>query len=309
MDRRVLVAAIVAILLLAGCQARQPVKDSGFVVEYRTGSEGLQLNFVDRLPPTRLYDTEDFNGLVEVRNKGAGAVGTAGDRVYLYGFDPRIITGIPSTGVQIPGIEGKTQFNLDGGYDTVGFKGVIRRITGERYPVTLFASACYGYDTQATGNVCVDPDPFSASLRPKVCTPTNVGLGTQGAPVAVTSIEVEPRPQKAAFRIVVQNVGGGTPFRFGGEYLQKCSPYAQFGLEYNEEGYVRLDDVLLGEQSIKATCRPLDNGHVRLDSGRGVVYCEAAVSGTSAYTTPITVKLRYGYRSIISKTFEVVKTP
>lgn len=300
---------LVLMVFLASCQpgAQKGVEKDTFQPDFRSGSSGLRMNFVTNHPPIRLFDTEEFSTLIEIFNEGAFEVGGPGDRIYLSGFDNRIITGIPTTGKQIPKIEGKSSVNLKGGQDLIDFTGVLQRIIPERVPQTILATTCYTYETVANANVCIDPDPFAPTLKTKICTPAPVGLGSQGAPVSVTQVQIDARRGKTIFGITVQNVGGGEPFRFGGEYLQKCSPYDQTGLKFRDVDYILLSDVLVGGQSIKGSCRPLDQGHVRLDNGVGTVYCEMATSGTNAYTTPITLVLRYGYRTTIQKDISIVK--
>lgn len=305
--RKILLLMVVMIFLASCTPAGQQPTKEGFQPEFRTGSSGMRLNFVTNNPPIKIFDTEEFSALIEVFNEGAFDVGGPGDKIYLSGFDNRIITGTPTTGKPIPKIEGKSAINSRGGQDLIDFQGKIQQIIPERVPQTVLATACYTYETVASGNVCIDPDPNTPSLRRKVCTPAPIGLGSQGAPVAVTNVELDARRGKTGFRITVQNVGGGDVFRFGGEFLQKCNPYDPTGLKFREVDYVMLADVLVGGQSIRGTCRPLDQTHIRLDNGIGTVYCELLTTGSNAFTSPITVVLRYGYRTTIQKDIAILK--
>ncbi len=294
------------LILLTACQTTK--KQAGSVFDYRTGSEGLQIQFVPNLPPSTLYETEDLNVMLDVYNVGASKIGGSGDRIYLSGFDPRIITGIPSTGMQIPSIEGKSQYNSQGDFDRVSFNGVISRLQGDMYPAPLLATACYEYTTIASSTVCVDPDPFGTGVRTKVCTPTSLGMGSQGGPVAVSNIEVDARPGKTAFRIHVSNVGGGDVFKLSSSTLARCNPYDSKGLSYDELDYVQLADVQVGGTSIRQSCKPLDNGDIPLRSGSGTVYCEYGTNGNNAYVTPITVTLNYAYRQQTRRDVQIYKT-
>lgn len=299
--------SLLLIVLLAGCAQRGKDKEA-FFREYRTGTQGLSINFVQNLPPPRIYDTEEFNAMIEVFNKGAFEVGGPGDRIYISGYDPTIITGIPTTGAQIPKIEGKTQFTPEGAMDTITFKGTISRLLTDKVPVRLLTTACYGYETLASANVCIDPQPFGPTVRQKVCTAQSVATGSQGAPIAVTNVQLEPRPGATGFKITVSNSGGGDVFRYGAQYLQKCSPYDQKGLELDEIDYVLLADVAVSGVSIKNSCKPLDNGHIRLSGGQGSIYCQLTnIRGSTAYITPITITLKYGYRNVLFKDFEIFK--
>lgn len=301
--------AVFVLLLITACSSGGEVTQKGAVTtDFRVGSEGVRISFVPGVPADRLFDNEEFNALLDVENRGAYDVGQAGDRVYLTGFDNRVITGIPATGVPIPPLEGKNQFNPVGSKDTVTFKGNIGKITGDIIPQSLLATACYRYQTEATTNVCIDPDPFSPGVRTKVCEPGSVSLGTQGAPIAVDRIDVEPRRGKTGFRISIANVGTGTAFRNDASALGRCNP--QERMQFNEVDFVEVTDVKVGGVSIRSSCRPLDRGHVRLDSsgGQGQFHCELTTSGSATFLSPITVTLTYGYRDSVQQPITIIST-
>jgi len=292
---------VLLLVLLIGCTARTGTREP--IENWRVGSEGVRMLIVPNLPPPRIYDDQELNVLVELENMGAHDVGTAGDAVYLSGFDPNIITGIPTTGIQMPFMEGKTQFG-PGGLGTVSFEGTIRPLAFRgvnKYDPRLLVTSCYGYRTIAADSVCIDPDPFTTERTDKVCIPTGVAMGgSQGAPVAVSNVQVEPSPGRTRFQIMVTNVGVGDVFKPGAVYLQKCNPYAPQGLEYTDVNYVKVEDVSISGVSILPSCKPLESGLLRLTNGRGVMYCELAnIASSTAYTTPLTVQVSYNYRETL----------
>ena len=71
---------------------------------------------------------------------------------------------------------------------------------------------------------------------------------------------------------------------------------------------MELADVYVSGTSIKPTCKPLDDNHIRLTGGSGSAFCEFMTRGQDAYTTPITVTLRYGYRNTLFKDFQIVSS-
>ncbi len=303
-------AAILILLFLPACAMQGQKKEQElYGPEYRQGVQGLRMSFVQNLPPARLFDSEPFVAVVQVENMGAFTVGGPGDKVYLSGFDPTIITGITEWGKDIPLLEGKSQFVPTGSVDTIDFRGSMAPLRSrniDKYPLRLLATACYEYETTATANVCIDPNPYETGMTRKICTPAPVSLGGgQGAPIAVTLVEMDASPGRTRFKIHIQNAGAGDVFRYGGEYLNKCSPFTP-ALAFDEIDYVELVDVMVSGMSIKPTCKPLDNNHIRLSSGRGVAFCEFTPRGSDAYTTPMTVTLRYGYRNTIFKDVQIV---
>jgi hypothetical protein len=177
----------------------------------------------------------------------------------------------------------------------------------DKYPVKILATACYEYETIAGANICIDPNPYALTATQKVCTPTSVGLREgQGAPIAVTNVGIEPSPGITRLKIDISNVGGGEVFKPGIDSLQRCSPYSS-GIDiFDEIDYVQVYDVSLPGYSIISTCRPLDQGHLRLIKGRGTIYCEINTAGQATYMTQLTIKLAYGYRNIIFKDIELL---
>lgn len=302
-----------AIAAVTGCSSGYDSGSIGGNEDFRSGSQGLTMSFMPNTPPSKIFDDMTFNAILEVRNQGAYDIkGSA--YIYLSGFDSNILTGISASGVPINDLEGKSLYNSEGGYDTISFTGQFRDLESkgvDYYDTPIMATACYRYETWAQPSVCIDPDPFSTTKEKKVCSASNVeGLkGSQGAPVAVTGVAVEPSPGKSRFKITVSNVGGGAVIRDGASFLSKCSPYSLSKLEYNDVDYVKLVSVRVGDKTITGTCKPLDNQHIRLNSGSGYAWCELDGISGSNYKTPMTIQLAYNYRSTVQKDIRVVQSP
>lgn len=302
---------ILCLLFLSACQLQsglQP-KDSQMFSQ-RSGSEGLRINFLENLPPQQLFDNEEFNAVIQVENQGSSDVGGAGDKIYLSGFDQSIITGISNFGMSVPRLRGKDLFTQNIDVELVSFKGGINLLKNKglnQFNTPLMLTTCYEYTTLASPQICVDPNPLAPSLKPKVCTAQTVGAGTQGAPIAVSSVDVLPSPGNTKFKIYVQNVGGGRVLRSGMSALSECSPFFPNTQQlFKDVDYVEVQDVIVSDVSIKNSCRPLDDNHLRLQNGQGVFYCEFnRIRGTSAYPTPLIVKLRYNYQTTLLKNLNI----
>ena len=299
----------VLVVLLSCTQFNQGTEKKEPTTGYRTGSQGLLLTFLPNLPPPRVFDRDPFNVVIQVENIGTGRVGNGLDRLYISGFDHNIITGIGTDGLPLPLLEGRTQYINRGGVDALTFKGTTRSLTEKRvdkYQPMILATTCYNYETVASAQVCIDPDPYAPTSTARVCTPTAVGTGSQGAPVAVTNVLVNAAPGRTRFTINIQNVGGGSVFRNGNQYLAKCSQYNP-GLAFDELDFVQVSDIIISGSSIKSSCKPLDaSGHLRLTSGNGQIFCELdAPQGQTPYLTPLNIVLKYGYRQTIAKQVEI----
>ena len=300
-------------LIVSGCDSFGGSGDRGANVNYRTGSQGLTMSFMTNMPPSNIYDDEPFNVLMKVQNSGAEDIRTGSNsRLFLSGFDPNLITGISTSGEDIGDLDGKSMYIPQGEYTLIEFSGTVADLDSrniDRYPFNLMATLCYNYKTIAEPNVCLDSDPFSTTIRTKACNANlNPSVSTQGAPIAVTSINVEPMRGRVKFDIHISNVGGGTVFRQGYSYLDRCNPYNIDRLEYNDVDVVTVTRVNIANTDIRGTCKPLRNGELRLINGKGFMSCELTGITGPAYTTPLLIELEYGYRQVISRNIAVVAT-
>jgi len=307
--KKIIVFGIVLMFFITSC-AQGGEREENF----RTGSEGLVMRFLPNQPPSKIYDDQNLDVQIEVANRGAYTVNGIMDTVYLSGFDHSIVRleqGI--RGSDIEEIEGKSLYNPIGSVDYVSFTGNPKSPLSsagiDKYPFTLLATMCYGYETIASENVCIDPNPYGPAQREKVCNAQPVSFGTQGAPIAVTNVDVIPSKKRTMFKITIQNVGVGDVYKDGPDYDQKCSPYDVTGLQFGEIDNVLIDSVSVSGLEIKGTCKGNfddDKQHVRLTNGQTTITCELANPQTStAFVTPLIVKLNYGYRQTMSTFVEI----
>ena len=323
--------------------------------EVRVGTQGIIANFLPNNPPDKLHADDSsqknpFDVILELRNQGAypqpedlsliGGLGGPKGRLYLSGYDPYIITLVPkelksgqsATGADLNqlALDGKSTINPNGGQDILAFQGSIEysRLKVDKYDVTLLATACYQYETAVGPTVCIDPDPYTTVNQKKVCQVKDTTLSSQGAPVAITSINEEAFDQKTQFKITIKNVGGGEVIKK--ESLDKCDPYGKSStaagpsssskIERDDLDKVYVDFVNIADRPI--TCGPFADGTVkgtkgilRMINGEGFIICELQKSKgeysntASAYTTPMVIHLSYGYRTSITRTMQIIREP
>lgn len=320
---------LILVIILSSCSGfgGKGGRRSGTANEnFRTGTDGLVMRFLDNAPPPKQYDEEPLNALIELHNDGATNIQDGGGTLYLSGFDPSLITGVETTGTRIGDLEGRDFDFPDGGFDVINFQANVRDLRQrniERYEPTLLVTACYDYETIANPEVCIDGDPYSINFQQKVCSSSEVNNfgGDQGAPVAVTKVSVEAAPRKSRFDITVENVGEGLAFQPGGTFLDKCSPYHDDGLDHNDINLVLVEEVKLGNVDIKTSCKPLEQGNLlRIKSdqsgasgaairGSGIMRCELSGITQPAFTSPLRIKLAYGYRDSIQKDIQIIQIP
>ncbi|PIN73456.1 hypothetical protein COV20_04495 [Candidatus Woesearchaeota archaeon CG10_big_fil_rev_8_21_14_0_10_45_16] len=305
---------VVLVLLVAGC-GRVPgganARDTAALArEAQSGTQGVELEIQPNFPPATVYDLNDLTALVEVKNKGNFNLERQDCFVQITGFDPNIIRGgfgLPQPCSQSTNtLEGKNVYNIEGGFDQLEFTSPAIQLpdnVGEYNPTLQFVS-CYNYQTHASPLVCVDPLFYQVSADQKTCQPRDVSTGGgQGAPVAVTNVNVDMIGQnRAVFEISIANLGGGTVLSPGAG-IQNCGGAVLSRQDLNKVQY----EVRLSGQS-PLNCKPRD-GTVLLNNNQGKIVCTFNIPGTLAYETPLQINLQYSYLDSQSRTLRIVKTP
>ena len=87
-------------------------------------------------------------------------------------------------------------------------------------------------------------------------------------------------------------------------------------LDRKDMDFVKIENIKVSDESIKGTCKPIVNveGHsnyARLFDNEGFIICSVQKDEDikTAYTTPLSIELSYGYRTSISKTVEIINVP
>jgi hypothetical protein len=298
------ITSLILMLFIAGCGSFQRGKGEPPVAAKftATGTEGLNLKFVPDQPPQKVYTQGPLTFLVEVRNKGTYTVPSA--RFYLTGFDPKLLVGLTQAKNLQGSLEGKSQFNPDGGYTTLDFttNTVTLPKSMPNYQPTFLLTACYPYQTIATPLICVDPNPLDTTSD-KACRVQKVyATGSQGAPVSVQSIESEARPTGMFFRIHVANIAGGTEQSSGIVFKQSMMQACPAGLQYSDLNVLKFQADIAGTA---LQCEPR-TGELRLVNNKGTIFCKFLnMPNIPAYQTPLNVRLTYGYKNSISKIVEI----
>lgn len=205
------------VLFLAACAG------SGGVEFSNTGSQGLTVEFLEGFPEDEVYEESPLPISLLVQNRGTWNVSP--DRLLMsWSYDPLYIATSDDE-VFYPlqnELMGRSYFYPEGDYFNVEEFGFLtNKVIGQREsPETdLHALVCYEYATRWVEGVCLDVDSYLRTGREQVCTGGEYRTGTQGGPVAFTSVEVRVRPDqtssgfpavKPEIIATLRNVGGGT---------------------------------------------------------------------------------------------------
>jgi len=301
MKKHILAGFILLLVLIVACEPTNR-NELNIREEVYKGTKGLEMIFTPGYPQTRIYDNQQVNVLVELRNKGISPiVGT----LTLEGYDPQIVS-FPSsvTRRRFGELKERNPYDPEGGFEIAEFSSsrIILPEGVDSYRPRFVVTACYPYKTIASEIICVDPNPFSIAQE-KACQVQSVAAsGGQGSPVTVDYVAVDSTQSKAYFRIKLGNKGGGKIVSYDAVQSQKCPS----DLGFEDIDIVRYR-VLLG--NYPASCSP--EREVRFFNNIATISCTVNVPpGTgNAYRTSLTVEMDYGYKQSLSREVEILRAP
>jgi hypothetical protein len=314
MKRSVIVTLLCVLLLITACgpqvQGGETPIDTVQALEIvRSGTQGVELEFLQDLPPPVIYDEQELVSLVEVKNLGNSDLRQDQCFVHITGFDPYIISGgfnaLRSCAENLPQLEGKNLYNIKGEVNQLEFMSSIIGLPGvPEYSPNLKYNLCYNYHTKASPSVCVDPQRFQISGQQKACdfrSGVQVRAG-QGGPVGVSYVKSDMINGKAIFEINVRNMGNGKVLSPDAD-IHSCGDTSLSRLDFDRVKY----EVQLGS-GIVGDCKPRD-GILRMNNNNGKILCTFHTSGSSAFETPLIIDLDYSYWQTYDKQIKIVQTP
>lgn len=273
-----------------------------------SGTEGIVVGFLKNAPQDRLYEGTEFKIGLDIANLGAHTTD-----VFLHlGYEKEyMVPDSEKIVFTVNGLEGKDAYNLEGNhvYEFIDAKTLApkREDPGaealvEPHEALISVTYCYDYMTTAMADVCIDTDIYGERLK-KVCNVKAVSLSSQGAPVAVKKIEVEMLPVaenniRPQFIVTMRNAGDGTVIGQG-------KPENACMGKVEEIGW----DTIIVEATLSNEKLDCKKGKVKLDEQEGEIRCTGnSISyDQGTYTTPLVIKLNYGYYSIVTQDVEIVR--
>ncbi|MBI4441584.1 hypothetical protein HY639_05430 [Candidatus Woesearchaeota archaeon] len=293
---------ILILLLLIGCASPQELT----MKDLRIGTEGIALRFLDDQPPAKVMENDRFVMTFELHNRGAAsakstalAVGIPQEYVDT-DVAAATLNGQP-TNLRFE-LEGKSVKNPKGGIALLMIPATTKPITtSKRQDVAITTQLCYDYETVAETGVCVNYNPAGYQLRLTSCKPRAVTFSSQGAPVAVTKIDVKPKylpdgQMGSAFIVTILNKGSGRVVEMG-QSDALCSATADLTKVWDRV----MVTAVLGGREIR--CK---KNVIRLENNKGEAVCEGTTDpSASPYVAPLQIYLDYGYTQTLSKQFAV----
>jgi hypothetical protein len=303
-----------ALLLLAGCS-----KMGGFfkgkgtgtmeTYDFRKGTDGLEMQFVEGMPPKQLFVGADFTIGLRVKNKGAYDVT---DRSELKISVPDDSAFRFSEGnLKRVALTGKSPYIKEGAEDVLlfpmtalcfpGYDGTMASIR-TNYTPKIKASACYYYETTANADLCIDTMKYLRAANEKlVCMMKDVQLeGGQGGPVGLVSMSPNIIPQgenRTVFQLSLSIK------KLKGKDVSIYHPESQCNVEGQNKVQIEAE---LGGEPLR--CEPSEIYLLERDAVATV--CKKDVNAAlGAFVTPVSVRMRYYVEQSMLKEINVEPPP
>ena len=271
-----------------------------------TGSEGLVIT--KGTIPNIIYPGQSFSIPITLENKGTSNIEDA--ILSISGYEEQYVHFDVPPIVEKINLEGRTALTPIGERTTKIFRvGSISLPQGKDIAQVFLARVCYKYKTIASPIVCINPKLASGeSVQPGACDPSKVQLSsTQGAPLAVTKVEVIPLSNEGfvSFIIHVKDVSKGPAAILEDSYAKPCARGIGT-LFVDEVGKIKIEAFLSGQ---KIQCFSLFEDAIEADMFKitkegPFAICRATIDPEAdAYTTPLSIELSYGHGS--SEVFSV----
>ncbi len=214
---RKLILALVFMIMLAACEDT----GSGTLLTtdpYIGGKEGLQMKFIDGMPPDYIFDNKGYGfGIgVQLDNVGEANVQPENAYVEIIGINPTdygkgsqqdLIRRMTSP---LSGAKKNSDGTISSGgrevveFSDLNYQGDLHGNAG----IKIRAELCYNYQTYTSTKLCIKKDLLRNVGNAKICEPNGEKNPANSAgPVHITSLKESPMgTDKIQISFVVQNV-------------------------------------------------------------------------------------------------------
>ena len=306
------IAAIIlmaALVIMTGCS-----KTDGTFQTYNphTGTDGMTISFAKNNPPAEIYEGNNFQVTVDAKNNGASDVSSG---ILLLGYEDEIAAA--ENQKESIDLYGRSTVITKGEEKFVNFRMQTKKLPPQVEVIEslLSITSCFDYKTIFSQQACVDTDPLSQRIGEKNCKAADLSSSGQGAPIAITKVQVEMLPHqdptriKPSFKITIQNKGKGTLFNKD-KIEDACS---SMGIEKNDLNTLYVSKAVLSN-NYALDCQPKTNiygpGYIKLKEGESEIRCtyeQGIPKESSPFLAPLIIELEYGYTQTISNKFKVKK--
>lgn len=337
-SNRLSIIIAIIILFMTGCgtSSNQTTKKE---INVRAGFDGLKMEFLKNTPPQKVFEESAFPVVIKVKNNGAYSVKNEEKAIVSLGVERDYTKQVQllaekaqlfeqTSNAASLNLEGKSTINPNGEEQVISYNIVAGRIDpqSEVHQSTAIATLCYPYKTVLDTATCIDTDVSGIKPGKKVCQVQDLIFNNgQGAPVAVTKVEVNMLPSQIEqgiqpkivpqFLIFVENKGQGNVIKkeaVSSFCTKSDTTHANLNIVY-----VKLCLSNFCTDNGGMTCQLEKKpgrdelGHIKLKDKKDIIRCfkeEGLDSAQDAYSAPLRIELDYGYTQSIASGYFIHKT-
>lgn len=325
-DKIIMYLLLLSAVLLCSCQiSRQKPLD----IDFHKGVSGIELELAGFLP--EMYENSFLEANILIYNKGAYDINDEADAYLNLGLEKDYMcifdAGSDNKCTQDENLytanfalHGRSILNPAGDFAQKVFPVWIKALEpqSQLHDSLITATACYKYRTELTTEACIDPHFYDLAPVPKPCEVHDLAFDSQGAPVAIYSLEVKMLAEgekriKPHFIIHMRDMGNGEVVNMDkigevcrGEELESRSfNIAHLNTVEFSGGAFKYERGKDDSNTIE--CFPRD-GVIRFREKDAVIRCTAKVPldrKDSAFVTQVRIVADYGYTSTVSKQIKI----
>jgi hypothetical protein len=311
MDLKIKILLVLSLFLVAGCTGGNNV--GPLSQNYFEGYDGLEIEFIESKNPLTVYERTPIPLSILVSNDGALDIGINNSGKLSFTYDDFYLGYNEEDPLfnEVIMLHGKSYFYPEGEKSIVilpSFQSKVVKGPREEPETTLYVNLCYPYKTLLLEEVCIDMTSVTHDAREQVCAFEDLSFSDQGAPLAITSIEVEMQPigqgVRPVFVVHVENKGSGALLSPVPEDKIHEACDVQY-LQRANWSTVKVSAILSNDT---LTCYPET---MKLIGGKGFTRCMSTIPQYSAalnYYSPLRVQLDYVYTTSISKDIKIERT-
>jgi len=202
------------LILIAGCS--DTVDNSLETINFHKGTEGLTMEIVNNLPPEDIWKNSEFQIGIKLENKGPVEIKSGS--ITISGLDPRYSFSDEYT--KDFSLNARSYDYPEGDQKIISFnvKNTGVPVGSDEYAAAFTARAYYDYGTEASVNVCINPNIYSyINTVDDACEVQDIAdTEGQGSPIAVTKVEerISPISENSGsieieFKLTLENLGKG----------------------------------------------------------------------------------------------------
>ncbi|MBT3814129.1 hypothetical protein HOE37_00595 [Candidatus Woesearchaeota archaeon] len=271
-----IIGIVLLSLFLLGCGSGGGTKQIDY--NFKQGTSGLQVSFMDNAPPKKIYENSNFNVILKMENKAAYDL--VNGQITLSGINPQYFVFEKKTET-FSILEGRNLYLPDGGVSYIEFPAKSEKLflNAESYQGKYFLNIDFDSTMEFVDTICINPNLYS--VYDAGCQiEDRKSYSGQGAPLAVVEVEEIIHPEtvggQVEFRFLLRNRGQGEV-----EYIELTK--AMLGSsEFDEckfkEGYFDSKKVLLTKQNQEA-----------------LLVCKTHLKEQGSYTTTVLLDFNYHY--------------